>query len=407
MIPDFSRHYLLDGATGTRLFAAGMPRGVCPESWVLEHRDVMERIQRSYIDAGSDVLYTPTFGANSARLSSFGLEGGLRDMNARLVDISRRASGGRALLAGDVSTAGAMPEPFGDTPFSDLVGIYAEQALALKEAGVDYVGLETFMSLTDARAAFLGARQAGLPVTVTMTADEHGRTFMGSSVLAALVTFQAMGAAAFGLNCSEGPEPMLPVIKSLAPHAAIPLIVKPNAGLPAGEPPRYDMTPEEFSAQVRLLLDAGASIAGGCCGTQEGHIKALRGLMDGYDWARPLPERKEGLVLASDTGAYFLEEDFELSEEIECETDMSDALLDAEDEAVDALSIRIRSFDDAYHFALNAHMAHLPVSFLADGEEELENALFYYPGRAMIDSRSDVDEDKQRELAAGYGAVIV
>ncbi len=407
MEADFSRHYLLDGATGTRLFAAGMPQGVCPESWVLENSAVMEDIQRGYVEAGSNVLYTPTFGANTARLTAFGLEGKMREMNLRLVEISRKAAGGRALLAGDISTCGELAEPFGELPFSDLVGIYAEQAIALRDAGVDYIALETFMSLVDARAALLGARQAGLPVTVTLTADEHGRTFMGSSMLAALVTFQAMGAAAVGMNCSEGPEPMLPVIEDLAHYAAVPLIVKPNAGLPEGEPPVYGMGAEEFSEKVRALLDAGAAIAGGCCGTTEKHIAALRALMDGYDWSRPLPERESGLVLASDSAVYFLDEDFELSDEMECEVDMSDALLDAEDEAVDALSIRIRSFDDAYHFAQNAHMAHLPVSFLADGEEELENALFYYPGRAMIDSRSDVDEVKQQELAAGYGAVIV
>lgn len=409
MEPDFKNsHYLLDGATGTRLFAKGMPYGVCPEEWILEHPDIMEDISRSYVEAGCDVLYTPTFGANAGRLEKYGLAENIRDMNKRLVDIARRAAGEKVLLAGNMSTAGVMCEPFSDFTFTDLVGIYADEAFILKENGVDYLALETFSSVLDMRAAIMGARQAGLPLTVTMTSDEHARTYLGSSALSGLVVATAMsGVSAFGMNCCDSPKKLLPVVESMMPLTSSPFIVKANAGMPEGEPPKYTITPEQYCEDVKKLLEAGASIAGGCCGTDERHISALRSLMDGFDWTRPLPQKEDGIILANDSSVFFLEEDFELSEEIECGVDMCDDLLDAEDEAVDALCVRIRSFDDAYHFGMNAHMAHLPISFLADGEEELENALFYYSGKAMIDSRSDVDERRLEELSKAYGAIVV
>lgn len=275
-----SRPLLLDGATGTRLLAAGMPWGVCPEAWVLEHPEVVRAIQRSYVEAGSEVLYAPTFGANPIRLAAFGLEGQMERMNRDLVSLAREASGGQALVAGDISTAGELPEPFGELTYRDLVACYAVQAGALRDAGADLLVCETFTSLLDARAALLGARTAGLPVLVSVTADEFGRTMMSSETLACLIVMQSLGAAAFGLNCGDGPEKMEFPIRELAAHAKIPVIAKPNAGIPSGQPPRYSLPPEQFAAGMQMLLDAGASVVGGCCGTDERHIALLRGLLD-------------------------------------------------------------------------------------------------------------------------------
>lgn len=251
-----SRPLLLDGATGTRLLAAGMPWGVCPEAWVLEHPEVVRAIQRSYVEAGSEVLYAPTFGANPIRLAAFGLEGQMERMNRDLVSLAREASGGQALVAGDISTAGELPEPFGELTYRDLVACYAVQAGALRDAGADLLVCETFTSLLDARAALLGARTAGLPVLVSVTADEFGRTMMGSETLACLIVMQSLGAAAFGLNCGDGPEKMEFPIRELAAHAKIPVIAS--------------RTPESHPASRRAILSRRSSSPPGCrcCSTR-------------------------------------------------------------------------------------------------------------------------------------------
>ncbi|HPD88514.1 MAG TPA: homocysteine S-methyltransferase family protein [Oscillospiraceae bacterium] len=408
-----NRPLLLDGATGTRLMAAGMPQGVCPEAWILEHPEVIREIQRGYVEAGSEILYAPTFGANPLRLAAFGLEDQMERMNRELVSLAKEASAGKALVAGDLSTAGVLPEPFGELPYGDLVAYYETQAAVLRDAGVDLLGCETFTSLSDARAALLGARKTGLPVMVSISADETGRTMMGSEALAGLIVLQSLGAAAFGLNCGEGPERMLPALSPLFACANIPLIAKPNAGVPVGRPPHYDLSPEEFAAGMEKLLAAGATVAGGCCGTDNRHIALLRRLMDRFNFpARKPPETEtlaapdEKIPVSDGQRAYFLEKTFRFSAEIACGADLDDALIDAAEEPGDAALIRIASPEEARLFAQSAHLLHKPAAFLAENEEALAEALFLYPGRAILDSRSRIDGERLAALAAEYGAVV-
>ncbi len=401
-----NRPLLLDGATGTRLFAAGMPRGVCPEAWILGHAEIIREIQRGYVEAGSEILYAPTFGANSIRLAAFGLEDQMERMNRDLVSLAREAAGD-ALVAGDLSTAGELPEPFGERPYAELVSCYEAQAAALRDAGADLLVCETFTSLLDARAALLGARKTSLPVMVSVSADESGRTMMGSEALACLIVLQSLGAAAFGLNCGEGPERMLSALDPLFAYADIPLLAKPNAGIPVGEPPRYDLSPEEFAAGMEKLLEAGATVAGGCCGTDDRHIALLRRLMDRYDFSgRKAPERDGRIPVSDGRRTYFLDETFRFSEEIACGEDMDEALINAAEEPGDAALIRVASPEDARLFAQNAHLLRKPAAFIADDEEALEAALFLYPGRAVLDSRSRIGGERLAEIAAEYGAVI-
>jgi len=408
-----NRPLLLDGATGTRLMAAGMPQGVCPEAWILDHPEVIREVQRGYADAGSEVLYAPTFGANPLRLAAFGLENQMERMNRELVSLAKEASVGKALIAGDLSQAGVLPEPFGELSYADLVSCYEAQAAALKEAGADLLVCETFTSLPDMRAALLGARKTGLPVMVSVSADETGRTIMGSEALACLIVAQSLGAAVFGLNCGEGPGKMLPVMKSLAPHAEIPLLAKPNAGIPVGKPPHYDLSPEEFTAGMENLLRAGVTVMGGCCGTDDRHIALLRRLMDRFDFpARKPPETElpaamdEKIPVSDGQRACFLEKTFRFSPEITCGADLDDALIDAAEEPGDAALIRIASPEEARLFAQSAHLLHKPAAFLAENEEALAEALFLYPGRAVLDSRSRIGGERLAALAAEYGAVV-
>ena len=201
---------ILDGATGTELQKRGYTGDVCAEQWTLDHPEAIIDIQRGYVAAGSQVVYTPTFGANRRKLEESGLFNCTADYNRRLAELSAQAVQGKALRAGDMSPTGAFLAPLGDVSFEELVDIYTEQAAGLERAGVDLFVIETMMTLSDARAAVLAVRSVSdKPIFVTFTCDENGRSVSGTDITAALVVLQGMGIDAFGLNCSTGPDKML------------------------------------------------------------------------------------------------------------------------------------------------------------------------------------------------------
>ena len=271
---------ILDGATGTELQKRGYGGDVSAEQWTLEHPDVIVDIQRGYVAAGSQVLYTPTFGANRQKLEERSIFNQTADYNRRLAALSREAAGGRAWIAGDLAPTGLFLAPLGEASFEDLVDIYTEQAAGLEAAGVDLYVIETMMTLSDARAAVLAVRSVSdKPIFVSFTCDESGRSLSGTDVTAALTVLQGMGISAFGLNCSTGPEQMLVQLRRLREYARVPLIAKPNAGMPitVGGKTVYDCTPEEFTAFVQPMLAAGVAVFGGCCGTNPDYIRALHG----------------------------------------------------------------------------------------------------------------------------------
>lgn len=400
---------LLDGATGTNLYRMGLPKGVCVQQWVAEHPDAIKSLQSAFIKAGSDVIYAPTFLANAPQLQSYGLEAETEHLNTLLVQYSREvAEGTGVLVAGDISTTGRMCVPFGDMEFLEMVNVYAQQAFYLKNAGVDLLVIETMSSLSETRAAVIGARQTGLPIFVSMTVNQDGYTMTGTNMLTALTTLQHLGISAFGVNCSEGPGPLIPIIRELAPYAQIPLIAKPNAGVPDwSDENLYSIGPDEMAEEVAKLVEAGALIVGGCCGTTPEHIAAIRSKLDTLSPAEPVRREEEGIIVSCETQTFFLEEDFEYSEPVECSVDMSEALIELEDSGCDVILVHVRTVDDAYQFGVNCYMARLPVAILADTEEALEAALLYYQGRAIVSSRSELDPDAMQALAKGYGAIIL
>ena len=225
---------LLDGATGTNLQKAGMPVGVCPEQWILENSEVLIDLQKRYVEAGTDILFAPTFTASRIKLKEYGLEDHLEEMNRKLVALSKEAAKGtNALVAGDLTMTGEQLYPLGDLMFEDLVDVYKEQAKIIAEAGADLFVVETMMSLQECRAAVLAIREVcDLPVMVSLTYNEDGRTLYGTDPVTAVVVMQSLGADAVGMNCSTGPEAMLEPIAKMAEYAAIPLLAKPNAGMP-------------------------------------------------------------------------------------------------------------------------------------------------------------------------------
>ena len=294
----------LDGATGTELAKQGMPPGVCPEKWVTENPEALYAVQRAYVNAGSNVVYAPTFGANPFKLAEFGLEKRCREINASLVKISRTAVDGKAMVFGDMAPTGNLVEPFGELPFEECVSAYKEQVQGLLEGGVDGFVIETMLDLQECRAALLAVRELApdYPVMVTMTFDESGKSLTGCDPVSALVCLQALGADAFGCNCSVGPEAMGRVISRMKPYARIPLIAKPNAGLPhlQGDKTVFDLGPDEFAAAAVQLIAAGAAVIGGCCGTTPAHIAALDKLLG--DTRGEVSEGLNGVV--SSSGAF-------------------------------------------------------------------------------------------------------
>lgn len=280
---NFPLPLVLDGSTGTSLMAEGMPAGVCTEKWVLENPDVIKKIQRRYIESGSHAVYAPTFGANRPTLERNGID----DCEHTNKSLAALAVGNSALVGGDMSPTGLFIEPFGDTPFEDIVAVYREQAAALDAAGVDFFISETNISLQEARAAVLGIREVSdKPIFVTMTVDESGFTLGGDSLASCLLSLSELGISAFGTNCSQGPEGMLALLRELVPMSitlGIPLIAKPNAGMPHEDEcgcRHFDLSAEDFAKFVPEFLRVGIPIMGGCCGTDSDYVKAIRSAVD-------------------------------------------------------------------------------------------------------------------------------
>ena len=290
---------ILDGAMGTGLMKAGMSVDECTEKWAVEHPDVVMQIQKAYIEAGAQIIYAPTFGANRIKLAEYGLENEIERLNKELVALSKKAADGKALVAGDLTMTGQIPYPVGDVPFEVFVDTYKEQARLLVDAGVDLMVIETMMSLQECRAAVLAIREVcDLPIMATLTYNEDGRTLYGTPPEVAVNVLQALGVDAIGVNCSTGPEGMVPIVEKMAEYATVPLIAKPNAGLPEldGMETVYRMTPEEFARTGKKLIEAGASLVGGCCGTTPEHVKALADAVKGMEIQKPLWKHRRVLT---------------------------------------------------------------------------------------------------------------
>ena len=275
-----TRPLLLDGATGSNLMKRGMPRGVCTELWIDAHPEILLDLQREYVAAGSDIIYAPTFSANRHTLQREGLGDQVSDLNRRLVALSRQAAGGKTLVAGDMTTTGVPLEPNGPREYNRLHEIYREQAAALAEGGADLIVIETMLGIDETAVALEAAREVcDLPVLCSLTVQSDGSAYFGGNCVDAVEELQELGASAAGVNCSCGPEQLVSLVRNMKAVARIPLLVKPNAGMPAisddGEAV-YPMTAAEFASHMRVLLEAGANLIGGCCGTTPEFIAEMK-----------------------------------------------------------------------------------------------------------------------------------
>ena len=249
---------ILDGATGSNLRLMGMPAGVCTEKWVNEHPEVLQKLQKAYVDAGSMVVYAPTFMANRISLKNVGLEEEIKRLNLENVKISKDAVGDRALVAGNLSTTSQPLEPVGTMTYDMLLENYKEQIRYLAEAGADYLAAETLLSLEEAMVICDAAAEVcDLPLTLSFTCEGDGRMYFGGNVVDAAMVLEEMGADAVGVNCSVGPNQLLAIVKNLKANLSIPVLVKPNAGVPQIDEKgqaHYNMDEEEFSRCISARL---------------------------------------------------------------------------------------------------------------------------------------------------------
>lgn len=423
----------MDGATGTNLQKQGMETGVCPEKWILEHEDVVYEMQKQYFEAGSHIVLAPTFTANRIKLEEYGLADQIEEINYRLVQISKKAANGKGLVAGDMTMTGEQLYPMGTLDFEELVEIYKEQASYLVKAGVDLFCVETMMSLNEARACLIAIKEVcDLPVIVSMTYNEDGRTLYGTDPVTAVIVLENLGADAVGINCSTGPEEMLPLIQKMKQYTGVPLLAKPNAGLPElidGQTV-YAMTPEQFAHYGEQLVEAGASILGGCCGTTKEHIKQL---VERTKEKKTLPiQAKTYRAVTSERQTTFFEPygKFQVigerinptgkkklqAELLEGEVDL--VLQMAEEQEIQGASILdinmgMNGIDEKemmIKVIREVSMAsNLPLCIDSSHVDIIEAALRIYPGRALINSISLEKEkfEKLIPIAKKYGAMFI
>ena len=424
---------ILDGATGTNLMAAGMPVGVCPEQWVLDNPQVLKDLQKSYVEAGSHIVYASTFTGNRIKLQEYGLEDRLEEINTKLVELSREAVGDQALVAGDMTMTGQQLFPMGDLLFEELVTVYKEQAKVLEQAGVDLFVVETMMSLQECRAAVIAIREVSdLPIMVTLTYNEDGRTLFGTPPETAVVVLQSLGVDAIGINCSTGPMEMVEPVKKMAEYATVPIIAKPNAGLPEleGKQTVYKMTPEEFAEAGIALVEAGAAVIGGCCGTTPAHIKALSHAVRGKTLHKPLERHRRILAserknveISLDGNFLVVGERINPTGKKKLQAELREGKLDLvremamqqEENGAAVLDINMgmngideKEMMEQVIYEVSATVD-CPLCLDTSHIDVMEAALRIYPGRALINSVSLEKEkiEHMLPLAKKYGAMFV
>ena len=430
----------LDGATGSNLVKAGMLSGVCPEQWILEHQDVMLQLQKDYVQAGTNILYAPTFTANRVKLAEYHLEKNMTSMIRDLVAISKKAAestpGHPVYVAGDLTMTGEQLKPMGKMELETLIDIYKEQILCLVDAGADLLVVETMMSLAETRAALIAAKEVcDLPVIATLTFEADGRTLFGTDAKTAAIVLESLGASAIGANCSTGPAQMESIISEMVSHTRIPVIAKPNAGLPfldENGTTCYNMEAEEFAEEMEVLVNAGATILGGCCGTTPEFIRQIHerfgtdakvaasrrpdgmryltserithsfGLDDGFFVVgeRINPTGKKSLQAQLREGSF--EKVIQFAEEQEaCGAKVLDINMGMS--GIDEKASMLRALEEV------SGVTNLPLSLDSSYVEVLEAALRNYPGRALVNSVSLETEkfEKLLPIVAKYGAMFI
>ena len=436
---------LLDGATGTELSRLGMPAGAAPEAWALDHPDILESIHAAYLEAGSDIVYTATFGANRVKLADHRLQNDVERLNRGLAGIARRAvrkTRPDAWVFGCLSPTGQLLAPTGMFDFEEAVDVFRQQAAHLAAGGVDGFVLETMIDVQEARAALLGVRAAApdSPVMASLSFGADGRTLAGTTPEAAIVTLQALGADAVGCNCSTGPEDVLRFLALMRPFARVPLLAKPNAGLPSARDGqvRYSVGPDEFARDAERFLRMGARLIGGCCGAAPGHIAAARraaAAIPPLSWKDSVPGKDVAAASSLARARAFappgaaggpvvligerINPTGKKAFQAELRAGNLDGLRRLADEQTEAgadlldVNVGLAGLNEAELLGRAARMlaaaSAAPLVFDSADPEAVEGALRRYPGRALVNSISAEPARLERLLpvAARYGAMLI
>jgi len=426
------RVLILDGAVGTQLQKMGLPCGVSPEIWCIQNPEILITLHQRYIQSGSDIIYTATFGANRIKLAQFGCKS-VAKVNKQLALIAKKAAGKQALVAGGIGPMGELIEPFGNLKFEEAVNIFKEQVKSLLESGVDLFVIETMIDIQEARAALIAVSELTDKFKmVSMTFEPDGNTLGGTPPEAALITLQSLGASAFGCNCSTGPEAMVEIIRKIKPYATIPLLAKPNAGFPrlSGGKTIFTMNSAEFAKYSVELVKAGANILGGCCGTDPEYIKRLT---EKIKHIKPKEIGQKNLsALSSARKSIIFEDNMPLVIIGECINPtgkkeltaqlkkgqislLRDLARQQQQKGADILDVNISvgQIDEQKLIidvvSVLSNDTHLPLVIDSSIPEVIEKFLRLYPGRALINSIS-ADSQKMKRLlniASRYGAMFI
>ena len=421
---------IFDGAMGTMLQAGGLKAGACPELMNVDAPNVVKKIHRAYIDAGATIIETNTFGASSLKLAHYGIADRVRELNFAAVKIAKSA--GNVKVAGSIGPTGKFIAPLGDLTFDDAYKIFYEQSAALAEAGADFLIIETCIDIQEMRAALLAAKDAcNLPIICQLSYSEDGRTVTGTDPQSAAVILEKMGASIIGVNCSLGPEQLVPVVKILAENCRVPVSVQPNAGMPYLEDgkTKFPMDAKTFGSWGAKLVDAGANFLGGCCGTTPEHIRELASAVKNLSpvkksFNRPLMLASRSKTVVIDKNSTILIGERinptgrkKLAAEIR-----EGSLLGVKKDAINQIKAGAQVLDvnmgvgginqaEMMKKAVQeiARITDAPISIDTGDSEALEAGLKAFPGRALINSVSFEPEriKKFLPIAKRYGAAIL
>lgn len=418
---------VLDGAMGTELVKRKAPMGHIPEELNITHPEIIEEVHKSYLEAGSKLIYANTFGANAYKTA--GSSYSVSELVTAAVKNAKEVAGEYgAMVAISMGTIGDILEPFGNLKFEEAYDMYKEMVVAAKKAGADCIFFETQTDLLEVKAGVLAAKEnTDLPVFVTMTFEKNGRTFTGTLVESMAITLTALGVQGIGVNCSLGPDELLPFVKRMREVTDLPLIVKPNAGLPDPETGKYAMDAKTFAKLMVPFLEMGVSMVGGCCGTSPEYIKELALLAKNYKPVKPLANEHSYLASGrafvdvtgvrvvgeriNPTGKKLFKEalinnDFDyIKNQAMEETDAGAKILDVnvglpgtDEESLMVEAVKsIQSVSD------------LPLQIDSSNASVIEKALRIYNGKALVNSVNGEDEvlDKILPIAAKYGAAVI
>ena len=428
---------IFDGAMGTMLQAGGLKAGACPEMMNIDSPEIVKNVHKAYIEAGSTIITTNTFGASAIKLEHYGLASRMRELNAAAVKIAKEIAVGRAKVAGDIGPTGRFVAPLGDLDFEDAYINFYDQAKALAEAGADFIIIETCIDLQEMRAALLAAKDAcNLPVICQFSYSEDGRTVTGTDPQSAAVLLEAMGAAVIGVNCSLGPEQLVPIVKKLAQSCSLPVSVQPNAGMPYLEDgeTKFPMDAVSFAKWTPKLIEAGATYLGGCCGTTPEHIRELAKAVKGTegnikaisrqtDVRLRLTSRSKTVTIDKTLPTVLIGERINPTGRKKLAAEIREgSLLGVKRDAVKQIragasvldvNMGVGGIDEAAAMKRAvteiAQLTEAPLAIDTGNVEALEAGLRAYPGRALINSVSAEPErlEKFLPLAKKYGAAIL